>query len=525
MLQHILHDSTCQSGGLALFLRGLNTTFKSEKKMKYRNYLLVGMLLLLGGTATAQQGLTLDECRRMALENSKSLRQADLKRTEAHDVERAALWQMLPKVSAVGGYVWTERSVNLLSEEQKERISHLGDNVQSDISSALHDELGDVPLVGELLADRLDNVLAGSGLGTRLNSAGQDIVDGLETDTRNMGGMAVTLTQPIYLGGKLMALHNSAKLLEHLAEIEYSKEESATVVAVDEAYWQVVSVQHKKELAERYATLLDTLERNVSLAVEAEMATTGDLAKVRVKRNEAQMSLTKATNGLALAKMLLAERCGMPLDTVFEIYDELEFKDKTSDNAAILVADYSMDEVYARRNELQMLHISDSIAREGVRIAASTLKPNIVATAGYMATNPNIFDGFSNTWGGTWMAGVAVQVPLFNPSGVYSVKAAKTKRRETACKMQEAEELIALQVNKVRYEHELAWKKMDQAQSNLAMAEENLRLADESFREGMCSSSDLMAAQTAWMQAEGDVLDAKIEIEMTRVYLKQALGN
>ena len=40
----------------------------------------------------------------------------------------------------------------------------------------------------------------------------------------------------------------------------------------------------------------------------------------------------------------------------------------------------------------------------------------------------------------------------------------------------------------------------------------------------MCSSSDLMAAQTAWIKAEGEVLDAQIEIEMGKLYLKQAMG-
>lgn len=481
------------------------------------------MLLACANVATAQGVLTLDDCRRMALENNKGLRQADLKREETHNLERVAMWQMLPKVSATGGYVWTEKSVSLLSEEQKERIAHLGDGVEADISAALHGELDDVPLVGELIADRLDNVLSGSSFVGNLNQAGQNIVNGLETDTRNMGGVAVTLTQPLYLGGKLAALHRTAALMEHLADVEYGKEERATIVSVDEAYWQVVSVQHKKMLAERYAALLDTLERNVALAVEADMATTGDLAKVRVKRNEAQMSLTKATNGLALAKMLLAERCGMPLDSEFVLVEELS--DAPSDTPSLVVhSPLDMDSVYARRPEMQMLRISDSIAHQSVRIAASALKPNVVATAGYLATNPNVFDGFSNTWGGTWMAGVVAQVPIFHPGGVYAIKAAKAKQRETQMKMREAEELIALQVKKVGYEHELAQRKMEQAASNLAMAEENLRLADESYRAGVCSSSDLMAAQTAWMQAEGEVLDARIEIVMTSVYLNQALG-
>jgi outer membrane protein TolC len=122
------------------------------------------------------------------------------------------------------------------------------------------------------------------------------------------------------------------------------------------------------------------------------------------------------------------------------------------------------------------------------------------------------------------MVSVAVGIPIAHPAGVYAVKAAKAKCLEVEYQRQEAEELIALQVSKLKYEHELAYKKLVQAESNLDMANENLRLADESFKAGVCSSSDLMMAQTAWLQAEGEVLDARIEIEMTKLYLEQALG-
>ena len=486
--------------------------------MVKKTHLLIG-ILLLATTASAQQPLTIEKCRERALQNNRALKQAEMKREQTDAMEKVALMQMFPKVSANGGYTWMEKSVNLLSDEQKERINHMGDKVQSDISASLHEQLGTLPIGGDLLANRLDGVLANSSLSTNLNNVGSEIVQGLETDTRNAGFGVVTLTQPIYMGGKLLAAYRTARLLDELSGIEYDKKREETLVAVDEAYWQVVSVQHKQQLATQYAALLDTLEHNVQMAVDAEVATNGDLAKVRVKRNEAQMSLTKANNGLRLSNMLLAQRCGMPLDTVFDVAES-----QNGNLGEYSKVEYNMDEVYAHRSEMRMLRIADSIAGEGVRMAASTLKPNIVVTGGYLFSNPNVFDGFSNTWGGTWMAGVAVNVPLVHPGGIFAVKAAKAKRREAEYKRQEAEELIELQVNKLSCELELAYKHLAEAESNIDMANRNLELADESFKAGLCSSSDVMAAQTAWMKAQSEVIDAKIEIEMSKVYLNQALG-
>ena len=484
----------------------------------FSSFLFV-LTLLVTQSVNAQQVLTLDQCRERALEANKGLKMADEKRTETLNLQRAALWQMLPKVSANGGYTWMEKSINLLSDEQKDKINSIGDRVVDDINNSISNETSNIPLLGNWIENTLSDLVSSSDLGPSLNSIGNEITSGLETDTRNTLFGVATITQPIYTGGKLWALYQSARLVNHLSGLEYDKKREETMIAVDEAYWQVVSVKHKKELAEQYAALLDTLNHNVEELVASEMATRGDLAKVRVKLNEAQMSLTKATNGLTLAKMLLAQRCGMPLESDFDVSEANPTLELTAHRTI------DMEEVWQNRRELQMLRISDSIARQSQRIAASGLKPNIIATGGYLVSRPNLFNGFQNEFGGTFIAGVAVNIPIVHPGSIYSLKAAKAKRREIAYQIDEAKEMIELQVNKINYELQLAYKKLAQAQSNLVNAEENLKLADESFKSGMCSSSDLMAAQTAWMSAKSEILDAEIEIEMNSVYLKQALGN
>ncbi|MBQ9588210.1 MAG: TolC family protein [Bacteroidales bacterium] len=482
--------------------------------------ILTLLLTALVPTAEAQQTLDLEQCRQMALESNYGLRNAKEKTTATQNLEKAALWQMLPKVGFTGGYSWMQKSVNLLSDEQKERLSNIGNTAEADLSQAIHDEFNQLPFGGQIIADALDNVIANSNLSSNLNAIGSDLVNDLETDTRNVAFGVVTLTQPIYLGGKLRALYRSAQLANRLAGIEYDKKQEETLIAVDEAYWQVLSVKHKKELAQRYADLLDTLNRNVEAMVEAQVATRGDLANVRVKLNEAQMSLTKASNGLILAKMLLAQRCGIPLDTDFEVAEASPLQIGTTDSN-----DIDMNSVWQKRREMQMLRISDSIALQAQRVAASTLKPNVGFTGGYLFSNPNLFNGFKNEVGGTFFAGLAVNIPIAHPGGIYSLKAAKAKRRQVTYQIEEAKQMIELQVNKLNFELQLAYKKLAQAQSNLTHAEENLKLATESFHSGLCSSSDLMAAQTAWLQAQTEILDAEIEIEMNALYLRQALGD
>ncbi len=492
--------------------------------MKANKIIIFTLLTMVGGQwteARSQEVLTLDTCRVRALKANAGLKRAEVKKKETEALEKVALWQMLPKVSANGTYNWMEKSTNLLSDEQKDRLNHLSGVVQEDLSASIRQEFGGLPIIGDAIANGLINILSGSTLSTNIDNVGHRITEALETDTRNVVAGTVTVTQPVFMGGKLLALHKMASLANELSGVEYDREKEAMLIAVDEAYWQVVSVKHKKELAEQYAALLDTLNSDVEEMMRAEVATKGDLTKVRVKLNEAQMSLTKATNGLALAKMLLAQRCGMPLDSEYDVADHNILNNQDIQNNQSI----DMNTVWAKRKEMRMLRISDSVALQGVRIARSTFMPNVAVTGGYLVSNPNLFNGFNNEFGGTFFAGVVVNVPILHGGSFYSLKAAKAKREEVKWQMEEAKEMIELQVNKVRYELELAYKKMAQAQSDLENAEENLKLADESFAAGMCSSSDLMGAQTAWLKAKGEVLDAEIEIEMGKVYLKQALGN
>ena len=248
------------------------------------------------------------------------------------------------------------------------------------------------------------------------------------------------------------------------------------------------------------------------------MATAADATQVKVKLNEAEMKLTKANTGLALSRMLLFQLCGLDLLGDYAIIEET----KLDEYRALDKID--MDSVWNVRNELKMLNQADQIAKSGVRIAAAGLMPNIMAQSSYIVTNPNCFNGWDNKFGGMWNVGVVINIPIAHPGDIFAVRAAKHKRQEVAYKIEEAHDMIELQVNKLNYELAVANKQLTQAESNLKNAEENLKLAQESYSNGMIASSDLMAAQTAWLLASSELLDAQIAVRIDYRYLNQALG-
>ena len=241
----------------------------------------------------AQQRLSLDSCRAMALRNNKTLSASRLQLDMAHYKVKAAKTKYLPHVSALGGYELTSREISLLSDDQKASLSSAGTHatgaLHNDISSALSG-LAQQGAISPELANGLGNLFGqvGSKLGSVVDGVGQKVVDALHTDTRQMYTISVMLTQPIYMGGGIIAANRMAKIGEEMAANNIEATTQSTLHSIDQAYWLVVSVHHKKQLAESYLEVVKKLDNDVQKMIAEGVATRADGLKVAVKVNEAE---------------------------------------------------------------------------------------------------------------------------------------------------------------------------------------------------------------------------------------------
>ena len=78
-----------------------------------RIIVLVG-LLVCSGYASSQQTLTLEECRNLAIQNNKELQMSGEKVKAANEERKAAFTKYFPQLSAMGGYMWNQKDINLL---------------------------------------------------------------------------------------------------------------------------------------------------------------------------------------------------------------------------------------------------------------------------------------------------------------------------------------------------------------------------------------------------------------------------
>ena len=465
--------------------------------------------------AGTQRLLTLDSCRAMALRNNKQMGVAKVKQEVNANLRKSARTQYLPKVNAVGGYMWMSREISLLSDDQKEALSNLGTIATSKLQNA-----------PETVTSQLPAATAGDmgQFAGALNQVGAGLVEGFRTDTRNMFAGAVTVTQPVFMGGALVAANKIADINEQMAANSLEMKRQNTLYNIDQMYWQVVSLRHKQTLAESYVELVKKLKGDVQKMIDQGVATKGDGLSVGVRVNEAEMALTQVQDGLALSKMLLCQLIGLDEDEAITLADE-ESAGLGMEIAAEPQHAGQADAAFANRPELKVLQNTVDLSRQTTNALKAGNLPTVLLTGGYMVSNPNTFNGFEKKFGGVWNIGVVVRVPVWNWGDVkYKVRASKGATTMANLELDDAREMISLQVRQSNFKVKEAQKKLTMAQSNVANADENLRMANLAFKEGTASFTTVMEAQTAWNAAQSQLIDAEIGVKLSEVELQKALG-
>ena len=482
---------------------------------------IFGFILFIGVSVggSAQNMLTLNSCRAMALKNNKELRISAEKINVAHYEKKAAFTNYLPKIAAMGTYMRTQKEISLLSNDQKGALSNIGTVAQGSLQETFQQLAASSPELGALLQPLAPLI---PGIGSKLNGVGQGLVDALHTDTRNMYAGAVTLTQPIFMGGKIVAYNKITQYAEQLAKSQHATGMQDIILSTDQAYWQVISLINKKKLAESYLKLVQQLDGDVDKMITEGVATKADGLSVKVKVNEAEMKLTQVEDGLSLSKMVLCQLCGIPLD------EEIRLADENVEN--LLVADEiqvadNVATALANREELRSLDLATKIYAQKVNVTRADFLPTVALTANYMVTNPSLVNGFENKFRGMWAVGALVKIPIWNwGEGMYKVKAAKAEANIARYQLSDVKEKVELQVNQATFKVNEAGKKLAMATKNMEKAEENLRYAKLGFSEGVIPTSNVLEAQTAWLSAQSDKIDAQIDVKLTQVYLRKSMG-
>lgn len=447
--------------------------------MKKITFLLCS--LLCPASFFAQETLSLEQCREMALNYNKEIA-ASAKQTEgAHYTVKSYKGNFFPNfsINGMGVYSTADGSFGIPG--------------------------GNLPL----FLPQANGQLAPNG--------GFAYFPGIDLDYKTgavyMGGIQVE--QPLYMGGKIRAAYKMSLLGKEMAKMNEVLTTTEVLLKTDQAYSQVVKAREMKNVADKYHALLAELMKNVESAHRHGLKPQNDVLKVQVKLNDSELSIRKAENALRLATMKLCHLIGKPLNTDIRVSDDFP---GIEESLSMEVSDISA------RPEYGILSKQVSIARQQVKLNRSELLPKVGVKGAYNYMHGLEVNDQTLMEKGSFSVFLNVSVPLFHfGERSNKVRAAKAKLEQCKLEQENLEEQMLLELMQAANNLDEARLESELSERALQQAEENRRVSKSQYEVGLETLSDHLEAQALWQQAYETKVDARYRLYLSYVaYLKAA---
>ena len=315
-------------------------------------------------------------------------------------------------------------------------------------------------------------------------------------------------TEPIYAGGRIRNGNKLAKLGIEAAETQSKVKEDEVCLQTETLYWQIVALQEKLATLDQLDRLLDTLDKDLSGAIEAGLAMPTDQFKLKVKQNESQLNRKKVTDGITLLKMALAQYIGADWQTM-TLSDTLGMETEPT-------AYYQQPhEAVSLRNESHLLDLSIEAEKLKKKMTLGEALPSLLV--GGSTSYHTIFE---NTKPNAMVFAV-LQVPItdWHKTSIKLKKhnldseIAENTRRDLTEKME-------MQTNQAWFNLEQSWLRITMAQTALNDAEANLKITEDYYEAGLVALSDVLEAQTLLKQSRDELTDSRVEYRINLVRYK-----
>lgn len=450
---------------------------------KFRYILGLSAIVLLSGALSAQS-LNLQQCREMAVKYNKELKNSENQKQQALLQKKIATTAYLPSVSASATGMFSPKDI-------------------------------DINMPGGFLptANSIEEAQAGQFTGlSNVYSPGMSS----HLDNLTFVNSGISASQPIFAGGKIYNANQQAKIGIQISNYAYDLKFSEVIEATDQAFWNIVAVESSIDMLQTYIDMLAELETQMSQMVDLGLQPKSEKLKVSVQKNEADLQMLRAKNGLKLSKMQLNQIVGMPLNNEVNLeYDKLE-----ADN---LKLNDGIEAARRNRAELKILENQVALSRIDKKMEMADYLPQLGVNAQYsnLYVNDLVEDG-----GMTFMLGAKLTIPIFSWGQGYRKQQLSDLKIEMAqTKLDNTNEMIALEVLQVQTQIEEALESIKIASKSIDQTEESLEETKASFEAGMNTITELLNAQADWQNAQAQYIQAVAQYKLLQTSWEKVTGN
>ncbi|HBU45523.1 MAG TPA: hypothetical protein DEP71_04530 [Porphyromonadaceae bacterium] len=363
--------------------------------------------------------------------------------------------------------------------------------------------------VDEARSDYYPKVSLNSNATTYSNNNGDQRFENYNT--------GISASYNLFNGFRTKAGYHAARDHHEAAFLQHESVQQDLVLDITFAYYKTLQ-------AERILKSAEEAVKNSQLHLDfaharnmAGMATRSDILKSEVELSNAELEKIKAANAILAAKGNLNKLMGLPANHPTEIIDDLSELNETS----VQSYDSLFAEAMESRVEVKRFYSLLNAQQNNIQLARGEYYPSLDVNANYNFSGEKI-SGMRENW---WL-GMTLTIPVFNG---FSTKA-RVKGEKTALKGIEKDlEALKDQIGKEVWNAFLAVKesseRMTATSKGLESARENLSLSEGEYKEGTGSIIQLTDAQTTFVAAEQNHIQAVADYKVSLAELRRKTGN
>ena len=432
--------------------------------MNKRSIGLAIVINLLGpGILKAQERpIGLNEAIDLSLKNSKQLKGSQAKIDEATAALREAVEKRLPDAKLTGSYLW----------------------------------LG----------------TANIDLKTKNSSGNQN---GTPKISQAMYGI-VNASLPIYTGGRIRYGIESSRYLAEAIKLDADNDKEEVIQNTIEAYINLYKARSSVNLVKENLTEAQQRVKDFSNLEKNGLLARNDLLKAELQTSNVELTLLDAENNWQLANVSMDLLLGLPEKTQL-----LPDSTLVAQNPELKNLDEYVQAAYTKRADLASMDLRKKATETAVKSARGDYYPNLALTGGYIAADIPQFLTITNAVD----VGVGIS---YNIGSLWKTKAKVNQAEARAKQMEISESLlndnIRLQVSQAYLNWLSSQKKIEVYAKAVEQATENYRIVKNKYNNSLATTTDLLDADVAQLQAKMNLVFAKADAVVVYNKLLQTAG-
>lgn len=333
----------------------------------------------------------------------------------------------------------------------------------------------------------------------------------------------ISITQPLYVGGKVGIALELATLYYQISEYGFTaKKNELRHVLVQAFYGALLGGEYTRISREALAQVERHHDQAQNLFDQG-MVSEYDLirARVAVANVKPQVTEAEAIHDLALKNLKLL--IGIDIDRELEVIGDLDLQVDDP-----IEYEVSIKGAFTARPELKQLEFQAMLYEGQHKIEKrSTLWPNVLVNSKYetMASANDLKFGKYEFLGG-YSGSLILQVPVFDGFASYHrSEIARVNKRAAERQKALLERGIRLQVYKAISDFNTAVEKLRAANESLSAAEKGAEIAEVRYQQGMSTQLEWLDAQLQNNNSRVRVLQAKYDLLVARAAYDLAVGS